>query len=152
VSAKINEMQQVDTHLQSVVDEEGRVDISFNGLGISDPKILGTPLVDMDVEQFCLPIATWATSYFLTARLAARRMVVSKSGVIMTVTTLHSRAGFPVGGRVRSCDGRQRGTHSRTFLRARASRHSRSRSATQTPSRKPRRPEKLSQLEPRRWE
>lgn len=90
--------QEVDTHLQSVVDKEGRVDISFNALGISDPKILGTPLVDLDVEQFCLPITTWATSYFLTARLAARRMVVSKSGVIMTVTTLHSRAGFPLAG------------------------------------------------------
>jgi NAD(P)-dependent dehydrogenase (short-subunit alcohol dehydrogenase family) len=51
------------------------------------------PLVDLDVAQFSLPIATYATSYFLTARLAARRMVTNKSGVIMTVTALHSRTG-----------------------------------------------------------
>jgi hypothetical protein len=30
------------------------------------------PLVELDFEQFSLPITTLATSYFLTARLAAR--------------------------------------------------------------------------------
>ena len=47
---------------------------------------------------FSLPIATYATSYFLTARVAARRMVANKSGVIMTVTALHSRMGIPLVG------------------------------------------------------
>jgi NAD(P)-dependent dehydrogenase (short-subunit alcohol dehydrogenase family) len=56
------------------------------------------PLVELDVEQFSLPITTYATSYFLTARLAARRMVANKSGVIMTVTALHSRTGIPLVG------------------------------------------------------
>ena len=36
--------------------------------------------------HFSLPITAYATSYFLTARLAARRMVARKSGVITTVT------------------------------------------------------------------
>jgi NAD(P)-dependent dehydrogenase (short-subunit alcohol dehydrogenase family) len=91
--------QAVDKHLQSMIDKEGRVDISFNAVGIPDTNILGVPLVDLDVEQFSLPITTYARSYFLTARLAARRMVPNKSGVIMTVTTLHSRTGLPaVGG------------------------------------------------------
>ena len=89
----------VDTHLQSVIDKAGRIDISFNAVGIPDTTILGVPLVDLDVEQFSLPITTYATSYFLIARLAARRMVANKSGVIMTVTSLHSRTGIPfVGG------------------------------------------------------
>ena len=39
-----------------------------------------------------------ATSYFLTAPLAARRLVANASGVIMTVTNLHSRAGYPLAG------------------------------------------------------
>jgi hypothetical protein len=39
---------------------------------------------------------TLATSYFLTARLAARRMVPNESGVIMTVTATHSREGIPL--------------------------------------------------------
>jgi NAD(P)-dependent dehydrogenase (short-subunit alcohol dehydrogenase family) len=90
--------QAVDTHLQSVIDKAGRVDVSFNAVGIPNAKILGVPLMELDVEQFSLPITTLATSYFLTARLAARRMVANKSGVIMTVTALLSRTGAPLVG------------------------------------------------------
>jgi NAD(P)-dependent dehydrogenase (short-subunit alcohol dehydrogenase family) len=89
----------VEEHLQSVVDRAGRVDISFNAVGIPDTEILGVPLVDLQLDQFSLPIATYTRSYFLTARLAARHMVPRRSGVIMTVTTLASRTGLPrVGG------------------------------------------------------
>jgi NAD(P)-dependent dehydrogenase (short-subunit alcohol dehydrogenase family) len=88
----------VDRHLQSVIEKAGRVDISFNAVGIPDAKILGVPLVELDVEQFSLPITAYITSYFLTARMAARRMIANKSGVIMTVTTLHSRTGIPLVG------------------------------------------------------
>jgi NAD(P)-dependent dehydrogenase (short-subunit alcohol dehydrogenase family) len=90
--------QAVDGHLQSVIDKAGRVDISFNAVGSTDSTILGVPLVELDVERFSLPIATYTRSYFLTARLAARRMVPNKSGVIMRVTTLHSRTGLPLVG------------------------------------------------------
>lgn len=90
--------QAIDQHLQAVVGKAGRVDISFNAVGISNAKILGIPLVDLDVAQFSLPLTSYATSYFLTARLAARRMVPNKSGVIMTVTALPSRLGFPLNG------------------------------------------------------
>jgi NAD(P)-dependent dehydrogenase (short-subunit alcohol dehydrogenase family) len=90
--------QAIDKHLQSVIDEAGRVDISFNAVGIPGTKILGVPLVELDVEQFSLPITTYATSYFLIARMAARRMVAKKSGVIMTATTQHSRMGIPLSG------------------------------------------------------
>jgi NAD(P)-dependent dehydrogenase (short-subunit alcohol dehydrogenase family) len=72
--------QAVDEHLQSVIDEAGRVDISFNAVGIPDTDIVGVPLAELDVEQFSLPIASYTTSYFLTARLAARRMVANGSG------------------------------------------------------------------------
>jgi NAD(P)-dependent dehydrogenase (short-subunit alcohol dehydrogenase family) len=85
--------QAVDEHLQYVIDKAGRVDISFNAVGIPDAKIVGVPLIELDAEQFSLPITAYAVSYFLTARLAARRMVANKSGVIMTVTALPSRAG-----------------------------------------------------------
>src|SRR5262249_52117410 len=90
--------QAVDRHLQSVIDEAGRVDISLNAVGIPDTKILGVPLIELDVDQFSLPITTYTRSYFLTARLAVRRMVPNGSGVIMTVTTLHSRTGIPLVG------------------------------------------------------
>jgi NAD(P)-dependent dehydrogenase (short-subunit alcohol dehydrogenase family) len=90
--------QAVDKHLQSVIDEAGRIDIAFNAVGIPGTNILGVPLIELDVEQFSLPIMTYATSYFLIARMAARRMVTNKSGVIMAVTTQHSRIGMPLSG------------------------------------------------------
>jgi NAD(P)-dependent dehydrogenase (short-subunit alcohol dehydrogenase family) len=90
--------QAVDKHLQSVIDKAGRVDISVNAVGIPSRSILGVPLVELDVEQFRLPITTHATSYFLTARLAARRMIPNGSGVIMTFTATHSREGIPLVG------------------------------------------------------
>jgi NAD(P)-dependent dehydrogenase (short-subunit alcohol dehydrogenase family) len=98
-AAEINALdeQAVDKHLQSVTDKAGRVDISFNAIGIPNPKIR-VPLVELDVEQFSLPIATYTRSYFLTARLAARRMVANRSGVIMTVTSIPSRTGIPLVG------------------------------------------------------
>jgi NAD(P)-dependent dehydrogenase (short-subunit alcohol dehydrogenase family) len=89
--------QAVDKHLQSVTDKAGRVDISFNAVGIPNAKIR-VPLVELDVEQFSLPIATYTRSYFLTARLAARRMVANRSGVIIAITATLSRTGTPLVG------------------------------------------------------
>jgi NAD(P)-dependent dehydrogenase (short-subunit alcohol dehydrogenase family) len=87
--------QAIDTHLQSVTDQAGRLDISFNAVGT---KLVYVPLVELDLERFSLPITTHTRSYFLTARQAARRMVPRRSGVIMTVTALHSRTGIPLVG------------------------------------------------------
>ena len=88
----------IDDHLQSVIDQAGRIDISFNAVGIPNGGIVGVPLAELDVEQFSLPIAACTRSYFLTARLAARHMIPNGSGVIMTVTALHSRTGLPLVG------------------------------------------------------
>jgi NAD(P)-dependent dehydrogenase (short-subunit alcohol dehydrogenase family) len=96
-AAAIDALDEValDQHLQNVVDKAGRVDISFNAIGIPNPKAR-VPLVELDLEQFSLPIATYTRSYFLTARLAARRMVANRSGVIMTITSTPSRTGVPL--------------------------------------------------------
>jgi NAD(P)-dependent dehydrogenase (short-subunit alcohol dehydrogenase family) len=90
--------QAIDQHLQSVTDTAGRVDIAFDAVGIPSAGLLGVPLVELEVERFSLPVTTYTTSYFLTARLAARRMVPNRSGVVMTMTTLQSRTGFPTAG------------------------------------------------------
>ena len=87
--------QAVDQYLQSVIDKAGRVDISFNAIGLPNPK-MRAPLVELDAETFSLPIATYTKSYFLTARLAARRMLANRSGVIMIVTSTPSRTGTPL--------------------------------------------------------
>jgi NAD(P)-dependent dehydrogenase (short-subunit alcohol dehydrogenase family) len=122
--------QAVDKHLQSVIDKANRVDISFNAVGIPDAKILGVPLVELDVEQFWLPISSYTTSYFLTARLAARHMIPKKSGGDHDRHRTPLADGHPFGGRLRSGDGRQGGTHSRSLRRACTSGHSRRWSAT----------------------
>jgi NAD(P)-dependent dehydrogenase (short-subunit alcohol dehydrogenase family) len=90
--------ESIDNHLGYVVGRAGRVDISFNAIGNTDPDIMGIPLVDLPATQFAAPITSYATSYFLTARLAARHMIPHGSGVIMTVTSLHSRTGLPLAG------------------------------------------------------
>jgi len=88
----------IDKHLQSVVAKAGRIDISFNAIGNSPTKYLGGMLVDMDLKQFSMPITSYTTSYFLTARLAARRMLPNKYGVIMTITAPPAKIGTPNGG------------------------------------------------------
>lgn len=88
----------IDGHLQSVMDKMGRIDISFNAVGNPPAKYLGGSLVDIDLEQFSMPIMSYTTSYFLTARLAARRMLKQGSGVIMTVTAPPPKIGTPNGG------------------------------------------------------
>ncbi|WP_050478224.1 SDR family NAD(P)-dependent oxidoreductase [Herbaspirillum rhizosphaerae] len=90
----------IERHLKSVVDKVGRVDISFNAVGIRNTTLQGTALSNLDIEQFSLPIATYTKSYFLTSRLAARQMIQQKSGVIMTVTSTPSRIGIPLMGGV----------------------------------------------------
>jgi NAD(P)-dependent dehydrogenase (short-subunit alcohol dehydrogenase family) len=90
--------QAVDKHLQAVIDKAGRVDISFNAIGIAGKDVVGVPLLELDIKQFALPITGYVTSYFLTARLAARRMVANKSGVIMTVSALPARTGTRLNG------------------------------------------------------
>jgi NAD(P)-dependent dehydrogenase (short-subunit alcohol dehydrogenase family) len=78
--------QAVDDHAAGVARKHGAIDISFNAIGIPQPGIQGVPLVELAVQSFLLPIATYARAHFITARAAARRMVEQRSGVIMIHT------------------------------------------------------------------
>jgi NAD(P)-dependent dehydrogenase (short-subunit alcohol dehydrogenase family) len=86
----------IEKHLLAVVAEAGRVDISFNAVAIPDGEVVGEYLVNLDLERYLRAIDSYATTYFLTARLAARQMLPLGSGVIMTVGALHSRIGIPL--------------------------------------------------------
>jgi NAD(P)-dependent dehydrogenase (short-subunit alcohol dehydrogenase family) len=58
-----------------------------------------SPLLELSLEDFALPITTYTQANFLTARSAARRMVTRRSGVILTITGTPGRMGFAnVGG------------------------------------------------------
>jgi NAD(P)-dependent dehydrogenase (short-subunit alcohol dehydrogenase family) len=76
----------VEAHADSVVRRAGRLDVTFNAVGISQRGVQGTPLIDLSFNDFRRPVETYTTVQFLTARAAARRMVPQGSGVILSVT------------------------------------------------------------------
>lgn len=88
----------VEAHIDDVVAKAGRVDISFNAIGIPPREILGTPLAEISLEKFLRAGRDYLAAYFITARAAARRMIPQKSGVIMVTTALPSRLGFALNG------------------------------------------------------
>jgi NAD(P)-dependent dehydrogenase (short-subunit alcohol dehydrogenase family) len=90
----------VERHIDTVLSKEGRIDISFNAVGIPNTHLQGVPYVELDIARFLEPIITYARSYFITARVAGRKMVPQKSGVILTVTSTPSRSGIALMGGV----------------------------------------------------
>jgi NAD(P)-dependent dehydrogenase (short-subunit alcohol dehydrogenase family) len=91
--------KEVESHMDEVTGKAGRVDISFNAIGIPQKGIQGLPFTELSVENFFLPVSTYSQSHFITARAAARRMNKQGNGVIMMHTPNASRISFPyVGG------------------------------------------------------
>jgi len=93
--------QAVEEHMRETVMKAGKVDISFNAIGIPQKGIQGVPLTELSVENFSLPIKTYTQSHFVTAKAAARRMVKQGQGVIILHTPNASRISAPfVGGMI----------------------------------------------------
>ena len=88
-------------HLDGVVKKEGRVDVSFNAIGLPQKGIQGTALTELPVDRYSLPIETYTRSHFITATAAARQMAGQGSGVILAHTPNASRISPPfVGGMI----------------------------------------------------
>ena len=93
--------QAVEKHMNEVINKAGKIDISFNAIGIPQKGVQGIPLTELSVESFSLPITTYTQSHFMTAKAASRRMVKQGYGVIMMHTPNASRTSNPfVGGMV----------------------------------------------------
>jgi 3-oxoacyl-[acyl-carrier protein] reductase len=71
----------VDAHADAVAERAGGLDISFNV--IAHPYAHGTPMVEMEVEDYTSPVTVAVRTTFLTARAAARHMIRQGSGVIL---------------------------------------------------------------------
>ncbi|MGH2963211.1 MAG: SDR family NAD(P)-dependent oxidoreductase [Solirubrobacterales bacterium] len=71
----------VDQHADAVAADAGSIDVSFNL--IAHPYTHGTPLPEMEVDDFMAPVDTAARTTFVTTRAAARHMIPRRSGVIL---------------------------------------------------------------------
>ena len=90
--------QAVDEFVDSMVEQTGHIDISFNLIGYGDVQ---KPLLEISLEDFMQPIMNAMRSHFLTARAAARHMIRRGSGVILAFggggpQTLPGLGGFKV--------------------------------------------------------
>lgn len=91
----------VEKHMSELIGKTGKIDISFNTIGIPQTGIQGIPLTELSSQAFALPINTYTLGHFITARAAARHMVKQGNGVIMMQTPNASRVSPPfVGGMV----------------------------------------------------
>ncbi|HKA42694.1 MAG TPA: SDR family oxidoreductase [Burkholderiales bacterium] len=88
----------VEEHAGAVAEKAGGIDVSFNAIGIPQAGIQGIPIIELPVDSFSLPIATYTRAHFLTARAAIRRMLEKRSGVILMHTPEPGRLGAPLVG------------------------------------------------------
>jgi 3-oxoacyl-[acyl-carrier protein] reductase len=70
----------VDAHADAVA-AAGGIDVSFNLISHGD--VQGTPMAEMQVEDYLRPVVTAVRTTFLTWRAAARHMARQGSGVIL---------------------------------------------------------------------
>ncbi|WP_458208050.1 SDR family NAD(P)-dependent oxidoreductase [Haladaptatus sp. NG-SE-30] len=73
--------QAVNDFVDAVVEETGRLDVSFNLVTYGDVQ---EPLMEISADDFTQPITTATRTQFLTTRAAARYMIEQGSGVILT--------------------------------------------------------------------
>lgn len=97
----VDDRDAVERHADDVLATAGRVDVSFNAVGMD--AVQNSPLVAMSLEDFMTPITEAARRHFVTATAAARRMTPQGCGAIVMLTSSaakewrHHMGGFSVG-------------------------------------------------------
>lgn len=90
--------QAIEKHLQKI----GRVDISFNAVGVQVKQ--GVLLVDLSLDEFVDPLTKTLQTNFLTAKAAGKKMMKQGSGVILSLTATPGGIGYPyTGGFAAAC-------------------------------------------------
>lgn len=92
----LNETE-IDTYLQKVVADNGKLDMVFNGIGTYYKDAgSGTPTTIATFEQFLNPLQRICGSQFLTSRVAAKYMIQSGSeGTILLFNASMARTKTP---------------------------------------------------------
>ena len=88
---------EIDNFLKKVVSDNGKLDVVFNGIGVSYSEMGGRPPTTMATfEQFMAPMEKICGSQFLTSRVAAKYMMQARSeGTILLLTAALSRSKLP---------------------------------------------------------
>lgn len=98
-AAKVDALNEseIDSFLQKVVSDNGRLDVIFNGIGATYEEMGGRPPTTVATfDQFMAPMQKICGSQFLTSRIAAKHMMQSKSeGTILLLTAALSRSKYP---------------------------------------------------------
>jgi NAD(P)-dependent dehydrogenase (short-subunit alcohol dehydrogenase family) len=77
----------VNAYLDRIVKQTGRIDAVFNATGpLAREYGNGKHAVNLNINEFMVPLTTVVKSQFITARAAARHMVKQHSGVIIFLT------------------------------------------------------------------
>jgi len=91
--------QAVEGFVDTVVEQSGQIDISFNLIGVGDVQ---QPLMQIALDDFLQPITTTMRTQFITSKAAARHMIQCKTGVILAFggssvqTTMAGLGGFQI--------------------------------------------------------
>jgi NAD(P)-dependent dehydrogenase (short-subunit alcohol dehydrogenase family) len=86
----------IHAHLERVVQKAGKVDISFNAVGVD--VVQNIPLTDIALDDFVRPVTLTMQTRFLTAIAAGKVMMRQGSGVILFLTATPGGIGYPFTG------------------------------------------------------
>ena len=95
-SAEVAEVDALDAaatagHADAVAERHGGIDVALNAVGIV--HVQGTPLGELDVEDFLHPVAAYARTNFVTARAVAPHL--RAGGALLTISTPGAKLAFP---------------------------------------------------------
>lgn len=83
----------VESHLSQLVKDAGRLDISFNAVGLG--YVIGESLATATTEDFVESIARAMRTHYVTAISAGRQMERTGGGTILTVVASSARVTMP---------------------------------------------------------
>jgi NAD(P)-dependent dehydrogenase (short-subunit alcohol dehydrogenase family) len=86
----------VTEYLDGVVAQAGKIDVVFNAIGPASAGDLVMPSTEIPADTFLSYINTAVLSQFITARSAARHMLMRKSGVIVLMTATPAKGVAPM--------------------------------------------------------
>jgi len=95
-AAKVDALNEteIDNFLKKVVEDNGKLDVVFNGIAVAYSEMGGRPpAMVASFEQFMAPVQKICGSQFLTSRVAAKYMIQSKSeGTILLLSSAAARS------------------------------------------------------------